>query len=70
MDHPLGVRVSQPFADLTGDSERFLDLQLALSIKALAQGLAFHQRHDVVEDPLDLARVVNRQDMRMLQAAL
>lgn len=66
------VSVGQGTGDLGGDPGGFLDGELALPLQALAEGLALHVRHDVIQQPVgwiaDLPAVVERQNVGMLQA--
>jgi hypothetical protein len=65
--HAAAVRVVQRARDLTRDANGVLDRQLLLAVQPVAQRLAFHVRHDVVNEAIDLARVVQRKNVRMLQ---
>ena len=65
VDDAALVRIGQRLGDFARDLERVLDRQLGLALDPVPQGLAFHVRHDVVEQALGLARFVHRQDVRM-----
>ena len=68
MDHPFRVRVIQRVGDLANDERRLRDAQLPLANNGVAQGLAFHVRHDVEEEIIHLIRVEQREDVRMTQS--
>jgi hypothetical protein len=40
---------------------------LFLAVDAVRQGLAFHKRHHVEQEPVGFPRIEERQDVRMLQ---
>ena len=63
---PWPVRVGQRVRHFPGDSDR-LDGELALPLEPLAKGLALDIGHHVVEEPGRLARVVQRQDVGVLE---
>ena len=50
------------------DLQRVLQRKLLLSLQAAPQRFALHERHHVVEEPVGLARVVERQDVGVCQA--
>ena len=60
---PRSVRVGQRFGDFARDLERVFDRQLGFALDPLAQGLALHIGHHVVEQSLSFARLVHRQDV-------
>ena len=45
-----------------------IDGQLVLTLQTLSQRLTFHVRHYVVQKPLGLARVEQREYVRMIEA--
>ncbi len=61
------MRVVEGRRDLLGDPDRFLDRELRLAIELLAEGLALDVGHDVVEEPVGLTRIEQRQDVRVLE---
>ena len=63
------VRGAQRVGDLAGDAHRVVDRQLPLALEPRAQRLARDERHDVVQERVGLARVEQRQDVRVLQLA-
>ena len=68
MDHAVPVRVVQRTRDLTCDAQRVGDGELPLAFQSRAKRLASHQWHHVVQQPVGLAAVEERQNVRMLQA--
>jgi len=48
-------------------TECITDRQLFFALQSLAQGLARHIGHDVIEEPLRLPRIEERQDVRMAE---
>jgi hypothetical protein len=65
--HAVRVRVGERLAQLEGDAQRVGRRERPLAGEPLAQRLALDERHHVVERPRSLARVVQRQDVRVLQ---
>jgi hypothetical protein len=53
--------------DLGRNAERIGNRELLLALQSRAERLALDKRHHVIEEPAGLARVVQRQDVRMLQ---
>src|SRR5687767_15999939 len=49
------------------DPDGVLNRQLLLAIQSVTEGLPFHERHDVVDESVHFARIVQREDVRMLQ---
>ena len=68
MHHVVVMRVPKRFSDFAGDLQRVVDRQLGLALQPVAEGFAFDERHDVVERSARVARIVDRQDVGMLQA--
>jgi hypothetical protein len=66
--HVVAVGVVQRGGDLAGDGEGVGQRELPLALEPLAQRAAFHVGHDVEEQLARLARVVHRQDMRVVEA--
>ena len=62
------VRVGERIGHLAREMHRGLDRHLPLAIHPLPQRLAFDQGHDVVQQPLHGAGVVERQDVRVMQS--
>ena len=50
-----------------GDADRFVDRELLLALERRAKRLAFDVRHHVEQQPVRLAGVEQRQQVRMLQ---
>ncbi len=65
--HPVPVRVVQRARHLVGDPDRVGHRQLLLAGEPVAQRLALDERHDVEQVAVGLARVEQRQDVRVLQ---
>ena len=68
MNQPVAVRVPQAFGDLLDDPHRLLHRELTLAEQAVPKRLAVDVGHDVVEDPVGLARIEDGQDVGMAQA--
>ena len=64
----LAMRVVERGRDRRGDPERLVDRQAAGARDAIAQGFAAEVRHREPEEPVALARVVHREDVRMDQS--
>ena len=67
MDHALLVGVLERLRRLAGDADGVLDRQLALPREPAAQALSLHVRHGEPEPAGGLARVVDGQDVGMLE---
>ena len=67
VDDAVLVGVGQRFRGLAGDLDRVVEGKLLLPVQAVPQGLALDERHDVVEDAVRLARVVQAEDVGVLQ---
>ena len=63
----LAMRVVERAGDRAGDRDRFIDGQFVLACQTVAQGLAFDQGHDVIQEPLDRTGIVKGHDVRVLQ---
>ena len=66
-DHALPMRVVERARDLLRQPHGLVDRQLLLALQAVAQRLPFHVRHDVEEEVVGLARIVQREDVRVLE---
>jgi len=62
------VGVAERVRYLAGDRQRLVDRKVRLAHQTTAQRLAFAVGHDVIEKALGLTRVVEWQDMGMVQA--
>ena len=62
---PLGVREIERFGDLAGDAHDLVQRERPLALQALAEGLSGDERHHIVEQPVGVARVVQRKDVRV-----
>jgi hypothetical protein len=65
---PSLVRVGQRAGDLAPDAHRFFDREPVVRRQPLPQRLTLDEGHDVVQLVRHLAGIVDRQDVRMLQA--
>ncbi len=68
MHHSLPVRIAQGIRYFLGNRERGGKLQRPLTVQACAQRLAHDERHYVIEESVRLARVVERENVRVLEA--
>ncbi len=69
VDHVAAVRVAQRIGHLACDPERVADRELAFPGEAVPQGLALDVGHDVVDQPIGLVRIVQRQDVRVVETS-
>jgi hypothetical protein len=67
MDRAVAVRVTQRRGDFAGDPQGVVERELALPVQPGAQRLALDVGHDVEQEPVRLARVVERQDVGMIE---
>ena len=67
VNHPLGVGIGQRVGHLARDLERGLHGKLDLAPQPVPQALPLHVGHYIVEEPIDLTRVEQRQDVRMAE---
>ncbi len=67
MDHTVRVRITQSIGDLAGDLQGIGQRKLWLPLQPLSQRFAFNVRHDIVDHPIRLTGVVQRQKVGMLQ---
>ena len=63
--HAALVRVGQGVGHLPGDLHGLRHGELSLLIQAFPQRSAVHPRHDVVQVPIRVARIVKRKDVVM-----
>ena len=63
----VAMSVVERLGHFAGDPKRLVQAQLLLALQPLAQRLAGDERHDVIKEPAGLARVVQRQDVGVLQ---
>ncbi len=59
------VSIAQRVGDFARDAQGVGDRKLLLAVEAIAQRLALHQRHHVVQEVARAAGIVERQDVRM-----
>ncbi len=67
MDDALLVGVGNRVPGLTHDRARGFDGHLPIAVHPDPERLAFHEGHDVVEQGLDVARVMEREDVGVLE---
>ena len=70
MDDALVVSGLERVHDRGGDPERLVDWKLLLSVDAVPQRLALYVGHDVEREAARLARVEQRNDVRMPQVGV
>ena len=68
VDHVLAVCIIECTRHFARDADGVGDRQLPFTFQARAQRFAGDQRHHVVQQPVGLAAVEQRQNVRMLQA--
>ncbi len=68
VDDVMAMGEAQGVGDLAGDRERIVERELSLAEKPSTQRLTLDVRHSVVEGAAGLTAVVQRDDMRMVQA--
>ncbi len=67
VNHPLPVRVVQRRRHAPRDLDRLRDVELPLPVELVPQRVALHVRHHVEQERVGLPRIVQRQDVRVLQ---
>src|SRR5689334_16012905 len=68
MHHALRVSVGQGVADLACNANRRIDFELPLSLDSRAQSFATDERHEVVQQRLDVPRVVKWKNVGVLES--
>lgn len=61
------MRKGECVSDFTQDADGIGDRKRSVALQARANRLAFDKRHYIVEETVRRARIVDRQDVRMLQ---
>ena len=61
------MRVAQRVRHLASDLESFVDRELTFPGQALAQRFSLDIGHDIIEQPVGFIRVVQRQDVRVVE---
>src|SRR5262249_34475005 len=61
------MRVVERVRDVYRNSDRFVDRQLLFAIEPMPKALALDERHYVVQQPVRLSRIEQRQQVRMLK---
>jgi hypothetical protein len=67
MDYTALVREVQRPGHRACDLYRFVDGELLFPIELVAEGFALHVRHHIIKERICLTRIVERQDVRVLQ---
>ena len=67
MHDVMAVRVGEGVRHFVRDLERIVHRQLRLALQPVAQRFALDERHDVIQRAGGIARIVDRQDVRVLQ---
>ena len=67
MHYVVAVRVVKRVRHLAGDLQGVADRELPLALEPRPQGLALDVGHDIVDQTVGLIRVVQRQDMGVVQ---
>ena len=67
MDDAALVGVLQRLGGLAGDAKRVVQRQLLLPVEPVPERLALDERHDVVEQAFGLSRVVQAEDVGVLE---
>ena len=67
VDDAAVVRVAERVGDLVGNAKDVGDRQRSVARQPVAEGLALDERHDVEDKPVDLARIEEREDIRVAE---
>jgi hypothetical protein len=67
MHHAVLVRIAQCVGHLADDAYRFSETERVVRVEAVAKRSAFDHWHDEIQEAVRAARVVERQDVRMLE---
>jgi hypothetical protein len=67
MNDPMAMGVIERSRHLGRDAHRFGNRKLFLAVQPVAQRLALDERHRVPQQPVNLARIYQAQDVRVLQ---
>jgi hypothetical protein len=65
--YALAVRVVERARHLLRDGQRLLNAELRLTVQLVAQRLAAHERHHVIEKSVGRAGIDEREDVRMVE---
>jgi len=68
VDQPLGMGVLERVPDLRGDAYRLVEGQPTLAVETDTQGLALHEGHHEVDEPVGHPRVVQREHVGVVEA--
>jgi len=67
VDDVLSMRVIKGGRNRESVADRFVDWEMILALKSLAQRFTFDVRHDVVEESLDFSGIKEGKDVRMIE---
>ncbi len=67
VNHVVPMRIVQRGRHRLGNVDRLVDAQLLLALDFFPQGVPFHVRHHVEQEAVRFARIVERQDVRVLE---
>jgi len=67
MNNTLRMREGECVRDIVQDAHRVADRKCTLALQARPYGFTLDVRHDIVQQPVGGARVVHREDVRMLE---
>ena len=65
VDDPLPVRIVEGGGDFPDEAERVGERQHPFAVHPFAKRLPRHVRHDIIEQAVELARIEDRQDVRV-----
>src|SRR5215210_2096684 len=63
----MRVRGGERFGHFSRDPDRVANWKLALALQTSAERLSLHVRHHIVQQPIRVSGIQQREDMRMLQ---
>jgi hypothetical protein len=66
MDNTMAMRVAQRASNFVGNAKSIIDGKLPLAIESRAQRFAFDERHYIEKLVVCLARIEQRENVRML----
>jgi hypothetical protein len=66
--HAVSVRVVEGVRHFAAERERLVQVEVVLAPEAVPERLPFDVGHDIVQETSSLARVMEREDVRMSQA--
>jgi hypothetical protein len=69
VDDAVGVGVAERTRDLLGHPDRLVERESSLFRQPDPERWPIDERHDVIQQPADVARVIQRDDVRMAEAS-